>query len=308
MNIYFNRKPVPGPWGGGSKILSSIIDECVARRHNIYLENEIQSVKDLDIIFCIDPRPTEFVTFEDLLVKRNSTKAKLLQRIGDLGTHGKPELTALVAQTCKYADHIVYPSMWAKDLLEKIAKKIESFSIIENAPLSCFIRDDKPSSFNDTIKIVTHHWSNNLMKGFDIYEKLDHFCQISDGKFEFTYIGRKPNNFNFRNYIEPLDANELSRTLKNYHVYLTASKYEAGANHVLEAMAMKLPVLYHRDGGSIVEYCKEYGVMFDSYEKLQHELVHNLTNLENISKRMSYGRNTRQMAKEYVDLFERLSS
>jgi len=308
MNIYFNRRPVAGPWGGGSKILSSIIDECVDRKHNIYFENEIQSIKDLDIIFCNDPRPTEFVTFEDLLAKRNRTKAKLLQRIGDLGTHGKPDLTALVSQTSKHADHIIYPSIWAKDSLEKITKKIESFSIIENAPLPCFIRDDAPSNFSTTLKIVTHHWSNNLMKGFDIYEKLDNFCQKSDGKFEFTFIGRKPENFNFRNYINPLDANELSKTLKNYHIYLTASKYEAGANHVLEAIGMKLPVLYHKDGGSIVEYCKEYGIMFDSYEKLQHELTHNLINLENIAKRMSYARSTKQMAKEYVDLFERLSS
>ena len=26
MKIYFNRKPVSGPWGGGNKLLASLMD------------------------------------------------------------------------------------------------------------------------------------------------------------------------------------------------------------------------------------------------------------------------------------------
>ena len=61
------------------------------------------------------------------------------------------------------------------------------------------------------------------------------------------------------------------------NVYLTASKEEAGANHVLEAMAAGLPVLYHANGGSIINYCKNYGLEYDSYNTL-------LVQLENVYK------------------------
>ena len=34
MKIYFNRKPVVGPWGGGNKTLHALV-EAVSRKHEI---------------------------------------------------------------------------------------------------------------------------------------------------------------------------------------------------------------------------------------------------------------------------------
>ena len=53
----------------------------------------------------------------------------------------------------------------------------------------------------------------------------------------------------------------------------TASLEEAGANHVLEAMASGLPVLYRAGGGSINEYCKDYGIEYDSKESMIDGLI-----------------------------------
>ena len=38
------------------------------------------------------------------------------------------------------------------------------------------------------LKIVTHHWSANLMKGFDIYKDFDDLIAKKLNDIEFTYI------------------------------------------------------------------------------------------------------------------------
>ena len=75
-------------------------------------------------------------------------------------------------------------------------------------------------------KIVTHHWSSNKMKGFDVYKKLDELSEEVDwkGKIEFTYIGNLPKGFNFKNsrVINPLSGEKLAEQLVSHHIYITA--------------------------------------------------------------------------------------
>ena len=250
MKVYFNRRPVQGPWGGGSKIISSIIDECLKRRHKILFEEQLNSCSDIDTIICFDPRPNQHINFQNLLDYRQKFGAKIIQRIGDLGTHGKPELFEALKKTTPYSDVLIFPSDWAKNYLNQNNK---SQYVIRNAAAQEFINyKDYYKSFDGIINLVTHHWSDNSNKGFDLYQKLDDYC-LASKKYTFTYIGRKPANIVLSKHLPPLDVNGLINELPNYHVYITASKLEAGANHVLEAMAMNLPVLYHADGGSINE-------------------------------------------------------
>ena len=52
------------------------------------------------LIFCFDPRPNESgIWYQHFLNYRQAHNAKIIQRVGDLGTHGKPELTELVKFT-----------------------------------------------------------------------------------------------------------------------------------------------------------------------------------------------------------------
>ena len=60
----------------------------------------------------------------------------------------------------------------------------------------------------------------------------------------------------------------ISEIISECDIYLTASEEEAGANHVLEAMACGLPVVYHNNGGSIPEYCKPCGIGFDNFDQM----------------------------------------
>ena len=192
---------------------------------------------------------------------------KIIQRAGDLGTHSKPQLTELVKQSVEYSDFIIFPSKWARDW---IGYSKDNYRIIYNCPLEIFYENRNESTeVNEKIKLVSHHLSTNPIKGFDVYEKLDKFIGNTD-KFEFTYIGRKPDNLILHNsnYISPIDASQLSKLLPQNDVYITASIEEAGANHVLEAIASGLPVVYHKDGGSIIDYCEDYGEEYSTFEQM----------------------------------------
>jgi glycosyltransferase involved in cell wall biosynthesis len=300
MKIYFNRRPVAGPWGGGSKILSSIVEECSSRSHQIFFEEQLFSAQDLDVILCVDPRPNHVLGFQHLLsYKAKNPNCKLVQRIGDLGTHGKPELFELIKKTTAFVDFLIFPSEWAKSYLN--SNKVSY--VIPNAPLKNFNR--KKTNFNlSPISIVSHHWSNNSMKGFEIYQELDSYCQKNYEQFKFTFIGRKPDSVNLKNYINPLDINGLVQELPKHDVYITASKFEAGANHVLEAMACGLPILYHVDGGSINEYCKNFGFAYNNIEELIEILNTKKSDIQALSNFVKLTRTADEMAREYADMFE----
>ena len=304
MKIYFNRRPVDGPWGGGSKVLRAIVEESIARGHFVCFEEELYDHHDIDVVVCVDPRPAR-VTCLDLINYVSFRNTKLIQRVGNIGTHGKPDLFKLVCETTKFSDVVVFPSSWARD---QVSPKTRSI-VIENAPRDEFVEafefSNTKRDYEGRVRIVTHHWSDNPMKGFDVYREFDDYCSQSY-KFEFVYMGRKPSGVEFRNYVPPQDVSGIIKALSKSHVYLTASRKEAGANHVLEALAMGLPVLYHEDGGSINEYCRDFGVSFSSYEVLTVTLEDKFEELVKIAKRMSYNKKLSNSAREYVDLFEEI--
>lgn len=87
-------------------------------------------------------------------------------------------------------------------------------------------------------------------------------------------------HFNLGNidYISPKDDDFLAHELPKHDIYLTASEHEAGANHVLEAAACGLPILYHELGGSIPEYVAEFGIEFSNVESLKMGIIEMVKN------------------------------
>jgi len=265
MKVYINRKPVTGPWGGGNKTLTELGNQLMEAGHEVvYRLNH----DDIDLIFCFDPRPNNVGEwYQNMLDYKNEHNTPIVQRVGDCGTHGKPQLTDLVKQSVQYSDFIIFPSDWARKL---IGFEGDNCEVIHNAPLAEFHKSKKQQTReDDAIRIVTHHWSPNPKKGYSFYKQLDDY--IKDNKnVSFTYIGRWP--------VEPLVNSEyysptgdnafISKTISECDIYLTASEEEAGANHVLEGMACGLPVVYHTNGGSIPEYCGDYGVGFENFDQM----------------------------------------
>ena len=271
MIVYVNRKPVSGPWGGGSKILTSIISMLKDLGAEVIFEwsNE----RHFDVIYCHDPRPDNTgIWYQHFLNRKLRDGIPIIQRVGDVGTHGKPALTRLVKQTMQYSDKVIFPSIWAKEYVE--CQRDNTF-VIPNAPLDIFYQNRGVSKdISSPLRVVTHHWSNNPLKGFDLYRKLASYCSKVTSKIEFSFVGRfdaNPPGVGI-NILEPMDKESLSGFLPRHDIYLTASLEEAGANHVLEAMASGVPVLYSAGGGSITEYCCQHGLEYSGYDDLVQKI------------------------------------
>ena len=263
MKIFLNRKPVSGPWGGGNKTLQCLSDTLANASEITYnLED------DVDIIYCQDPKPdASGLWFQDLLNHRLKFNSKIVQRVGDIGTHRDESVTRLVYESTHLSDFVIFPSLWAKQALGYQKK---NYCIIPNAPLGEFYTNRKDSRIDsEVVRIITHHWSNNPMKGFDIYEQLGKWA-LNKKEVEFCYIGRYSEHHSKEgvNIVSPKDIKQLSQIIPKFDIYLTASKLEAGANHVLEGLACGLPVIYRVGGGSIEEYCSSYGLEYSTFDEL----------------------------------------
>jgi len=304
MKIYFNRQPVKGPWGGGNRLLTSLCEEIAREGHEIVYDLD----DDVEVIYCIDPRPNnKGVWYQNFLDHKNKFNSRIVQRVGDIGTHSKPELTNLISQTIKLSDFVIFTSAWAKNAMKC---KNKNTLVVENAPLDVFYENrSERNHLGDKVRIVTHHWSTNDKKGFDVYSILGHLIENKDPRvkdIDFTYIGRYSQKASSAgiNLIDPIDKASLSKKLPEHDIYLTASLEEAGANHVLEAMAAGLPVLYRKNGGSINEYCRGYGLEYD------HTVESFLTKLDEMIKNyfilkqsaMTYNRKIQSVVKQYMSV------
>lgn len=269
MKILFSRLPMERetPWGGGNVHLYHLRKYLIDKGHKIIhyqhpLDPELKA-PDIDLCYITDPRRADHIY--DLAERHN---IPIAQRVGDLGTHGKPEIMDLLKKRQNLINTFIFPSIWAWRYAAKEGLELKNGTIIPNVADPIF--RDRP------LKLVTHHWSDNPMKGAEIYSQLIEDCK--ELNVEFTYIGRpcfkvpdKKLSANF-NYIPPQSKEELYVELQKHDFYLTASMLEAGANHVLEAIGCGLPVYYHSDGGSIPEYCVGRGIPYSSYKELKNFL------------------------------------
>ena len=297
MKIFINRKPVSGPWGGGNKSVTALHERLI--EENFEIADTLSD--DVKIIFCFDPRSDNTgLWYGDFLNHKKVFGSRIIQRVGDCGTHGKPDLTELVTQSTRFSDFVIFPSLWAK---KTIAFTGNNFSIVPNGPHRDFYKRRKNTYSTIPKNLITHHWSTNPKKGFEFYSYIDKNMDALD--INFTYIGRLPEGFSFKNanYLPPMEMNSISKELENADIYLTASLEEAGANHVLEALAVGLPVAYHSGGGSIVEYCRDYGVSFNNFDEMKNS-INTISNDYGTyhNKIVEYNRSVDDVVEEYLDI------
>lgn len=250
MKILINRKYIDGPWGGGNLFVKHFIQEMSNFGHNVIFKFE----ENIDIIFVQDPRPDDLgISINEIInYKKNHPKVKIIQRVNECDARKMTNHVDKMLRECsRYIDHTVFVSNWIKDYHLERNWNCNSWSILTNGTESFFTPREKIN--NKKINIVTHHWSNNYMKGFDIYDLIDQEVGKRND-LTFTYIGRERGTFKNSKIIDPLFGENLAKELGRYDLYISASKFDPGPNHVLESISCQIPTYVHSDGGGSVEF------------------------------------------------------
>ena len=312
MKIAIGYSVKNSAWGGGNQFAISLIKEAKLKGYKTTTELKD---KDIDIILFTDPRSfNDGVSFGSLdifwyllFVNKNAIVVHRLNECDE--RKNTTHMNKFLKWSNYFSDHNIFIASWLQNL--EIYQKNKPFNIILNGADKDIYKSYFKNSWDskNKLKIVTHHWSANLMKGFDIYKRLDELLMKNyfGRNIEFTYIGNLPKNFYFKKtrHIKPLDGVNLARELSKHHVYLTASINEPAGMHHIEGALCGLPLIY-RNSGALPEYCDGFGIGFcDSFfvEAIE-QMMEKYKFFKN--KINEYNNNSKNMTNQYFDLFEEL--
>jgi hypothetical protein len=313
MKVAIGYKIQNGPWGGGNAFAKSLSEFLKKKGHDVV--DNLQD-NDIDIILLTDPRGNSPQISIDsgkiiryLLLKNN--KALIIHRINECDERkGTKRINSLLKNANFFSDHTVFIASWLKNL--NLWNKSNHYSVILNGGDKKIFNKNKNKCWDGCrpIRLITHHWGGNELKGMDVYKKID---QVLDepywkNKINFTYIGNIPGNYVFKNikHIKPISGQKLSDVISSHNIYVTASINEPGGMHHIEGGLCGLPILY-RESGSLSEYCKGYGVSFKNVNDVLYSLDKLINNYDHYyEKILKYNRSSDIMCKEYYKLFNSL--
>jgi len=274
MRICFSANPPQNrPAGGGAKLTIGLRKYLIEKGHIVEDRFDVNNLPDL--IFMIDPRPLEYtrnwLTIDHIRYIQDNLHLDIpiVHRLNDIGEPKNrpknyvPDMIELANRsTCA-----IHVSDFVKDYYGD-AIKTPSHIIHNGVDEKLFTL--KEYEF-DKIKLVTHHWSNNDLKGWDIYKKIDDWLDERQD-IEFIFIGNTP-DIVLKNIkvFPPTHGVEMVNLLKQANVYVTASRYEPCGNHYIEGVACGLPLLYHRDGGGVTSM-KDFGLAYKDFDEFKVQL------------------------------------
>lgn len=268
--LLLNRKPVDGPWGGGNLFVRAICEN--AHKFGYEIVHELQF--GLDAILMVDPRYDQLgISANEIAAyKRQFKDVRVVHRVNECDARkGTDDMDNMLRACSMFTDATIFVSNWMRDYFKENWGTREQHVVYNGVNSDHFRPKEKEEKKSTTI--VAHHWSNNPMKGFDIYEKLDKWAKNNE-KYEFVYIGRDRKTFDNAIVIAPLFGQALGDELRQYDIYISASRFDPGPNHIIEALACGLPTFVHRDGGGAVEFAGNHSV-YDSFEELILRITQN---------------------------------
>ena len=253
------------PWGGGNQFLKALKKEFEGR--GIYEDKPEKA----DVILF-----NSHHNFKEVFkIKQKFPKKVFIHRIdGPLYlTRGKnKDLDEIIYKFSELtADGIIFQSNWCREQNKKLFKiSAKYITVIHNAPDGEIFKKQKKSFNQNKIKLIAVSWSSNWRKGFDIYKYLDDNLDYS--KYDLTFVGNSPIEFNNIKCIKPVHSNELAKILNQHDIYITASQNDPCSNSLIEALSCGLPAVALNDGGH-PELIQEGGELFtakqDIIEKIE---------------------------------------
>ena len=269
MKIAIGARIQDGPWGGGNQFAKSLSAFLIRQGHEV---GHALDRPDLDLILLTEPRRSSassaFTDGDVWSYRARHPRTLVVHRINECDERKNTRwVNKRLAVANRCADHTVFISSWLRDLFHGHGYPIAEPSVILNGADRAVFRPEGPGwDGTGRLKIVTHHWSSNANKGFDIYRRFDELLAQPEfgDRFAMTYIGRVPADVTFRHVAveAPLSGRALGESLAQHHVYLTASLNEPAGMHHIEGALCGLPLLY-RTSGALPEYCRGYGLPFD---------------------------------------------
>jgi len=270
MRISINARFIKGPYGGGNQFVNTLEKYLRSKGHEVFRK----LVPDLDLILIVSSQSELKITAYDIgsvadYIALNPNTV-VVQRVNSCDEQRGRNLgiNEAILKANRVADYTVFISSFVRDLFASKGLDLSKpNSVILNGADEEIFNSSGRAEWNpgEKLRIVTHHWSSNYMKGFNIYERLDQLLEIEPFKdlFKFTYIGNVPVGVFFKNtqVIAPTSGKGLADLLKQHHIYITAARNEAAGMHHIEGMRCGLPVLFLRSG-ALPEYCEPYGIGF----------------------------------------------
>jgi glycosyltransferase involved in cell wall biosynthesis len=266
--VAINLRPTRHPWGGGNQWVQQIARHLRARGWAVHFRLDAP----VDLIVLVDPRvggPITFGVDEIEAFKRRHPRVRCLHRVNECDARKATDfMDKTLAEASKVVDFTVFVSDWLRQY-----HAARWFDVAR--PHAVIVNGADPRVFHPigaerytgdgAFRLVTHHWSDNWMKGFDVYGQVDEL--IARGKLpetELWVIGRWPKNVRWQaaRTHPPVRPPQLGALLRKCHAYLTASRWEPGPMHPIEGAQCGLPVVYHEDGGGVVEVARRFGVPF----------------------------------------------
>jgi glycosyltransferase involved in cell wall biosynthesis len=307
-----NLKPRSGSWGGANQWTSQLVR---------FLEFNGWKVRfdlkgHVDVIVMTHTGLSNATTFglkEVERFKSRHSRVRCLHRINDNDIRKETsEMDVFLADSSRVADHTVFVSAWLKN--HHAAKWFDNtrpHSVITPGADPRFFHPigNHPPKKEEPLRLVTHHWSDNWKKGFDIYRDIDELIgERLRGVFELWVIGRWPFDLKWKSAktFAPASGKKLAKLLRQCNGYVSASRYEPGAMHVAEGLQCGLPLLYHGDSGGTVEQGRRYGMEIS--ENLEKTLMEFHSALPDLRKRLlGAPPSGSRMASEYFELIQKLT-
>jgi len=253
VKIYVSRQAVTGPWGGGNRWLKAFTLACQDENWQLAC-----SVAEADVVLIAAIRSGSPVEPGAVQVALEARKRGIpaLFRINDCDARkNTTDVDLDMKVAARYVTHVVFVSQWLASYAAANGVTQRNCSVIVNGVDKHVFHPGvhahrKPSS---KLRIVTHHWSDNRLKGAAWYEMLDELSR--DGKITLTYIGRHACRFSERTIVvPPCDGERLATAIAENDVYVSGSIYDPGPNHILEAIALGMPLIVSANGGGCTEF------------------------------------------------------
>jgi lipopolysaccharide biosynthesis glycosyltransferase len=284
FHLFINFKPDNNqPYGGGN-ITTYYIQKYFQNKYNNFkvtyeLENSI------NLYLIIDPfKDNKFKKYslEEVINHRNTynNHGKIIVRVNDCDIT-RPNLPPsrsrekAIIKNSSEINYYIFNSNFIKNHYKKFINIEKSEVVYNGCDTTIFYPSEniKPKKY----QIVTHHWSDNMNKGYQMYYDLWKYLQRTNN-YNFVFIGKNvPEMFKEVPITGPYVGLELSNKIRDCQIYITDSIYDSCPNHVIEAISCGLPILYRKHEGGARELCelfpKKIGESYSNFIELFEKLV-----------------------------------